>query len=104
MVNVQDVNLAALVVNAISDAVFTASRPPQALEGSLQRRADATWFLAQRAADELGSRKGGRHREAVAQCSPRTWRQNHSERFRLGNFAVWISLLMRLVHEPAAVP
>jgi hypothetical protein len=44
MVDVKDLNLAALVVDAISNAIFTAPGAPQAFERSVQRRADPMRF------------------------------------------------------------
>jgi hypothetical protein len=44
MIDVKDMNLAALVVDAISDTIFTAPGAPQAFERSVQPRADTMRF------------------------------------------------------------
>ncbi|GAB3509624.1 hypothetical protein GCM10027575_21100 [Phytohabitans suffuscus] len=46
MVNVKDVNLAALVVDAIPDSIFTASGTPESFKGSVQWSADAMRFTS----------------------------------------------------------
>jgi hypothetical protein len=46
MVNVKDEDPAALVVDAISDSVFTASGTPESFEGSVQWSADAMRFTS----------------------------------------------------------
>jgi hypothetical protein len=46
MVNVKDVYLAALVVDAIPDSVFTASGTPESFEWSVQWSADAMRFMS----------------------------------------------------------
>jgi hypothetical protein len=44
MIDVKDMNLTALVVDAIPDTIFTAPGAPPALERSLQPRADTMRF------------------------------------------------------------
>jgi tetrahydromethanopterin S-methyltransferase subunit H len=44
MIDVKDMNLAALVIDAISDTIFTAPGAPQAFERSMQLCADAMRF------------------------------------------------------------
>jgi hypothetical protein len=44
MVDINDVDFVAFIVDAISDAIFTTPGAPQAFERSMQWRAEATWF------------------------------------------------------------
>lgn len=46
MINVKDVDLAALVVDAIPDSVFTAPGTPESFERSVQWSADAMRFTS----------------------------------------------------------
>jgi hypothetical protein len=103
VIDVEDMNLAELVVDAISGTIFTAPGAPQALERSVQRRADTMRFSTQRAADELPSRECGAGWEAVAQCLSRAGCKDYPVWFGLV-VAAPSFLLMRLFHEPAVVP
>jgi len=44
MVDVEDLDLAALVVDVIPDAIFPAPGTPQAFERCMQRCTDTMWF------------------------------------------------------------
>src|SRR5262245_32184535 len=104
MVDIQDKDLALLVVDSIPDEVLTTSRAPQAFERSPKRRTYAAWLYQQGSVDELPGREGCRSRKVLAQCPPGSGRQHRTERLRRWFLIVSINLVMRLVHEPAAAP
>ena len=104
MVDIQDVDLALLLVDAISDAVLATSRAPQAFERSTKRRTYAAWLYQQGSVAELPGREGCRGRKVLAQCPPDPRRQHKTERLRRYFLIVSINLIMLLVHGPAAAP
>jgi len=104
MINVQDMDFASLIVNAISDPVLAASCPPQAFKRGLERCADATRLPPQWSVDELPRSERGCRWQALAQCSSRAGSQDHLERLRSGLTIFRFALFTLLVHEPAVVP
>lgn len=58
MIDIEHVNDAIHVVNAIADAVLTSSGPPLTGKRRTQRRADAMRVLRQRAEQELDACRG----------------------------------------------
>lgn len=83
MANVEDVDFAALLVDAVSDAVLTTSGAPWALKGSSQRRKELAathlgghWrngrLMSSPAANAAAAGK------AITQCTSRARRQDHS--------------------------
>jgi hypothetical protein len=59
MIDVQDIDQAAFVVDAVADPVLTAARAPQTLERSPQGRSDASGVCPQRPVYERPRREGG---------------------------------------------
>ena len=60
MVDVEDVDGAGLVVDAVSDAVLAATGPPLPFEGFAKRRSDSAGVVGERAEYELGACSGDR--------------------------------------------
>ena len=104
MIDIEDMNLAALVVDAIPDPVFTASGAPEPFERSVQSSAHSMRFASQGAVDELPRRERGIGWEPVAQGPLRAGRQYHRVRFGPAGFVVWICFRVSLFHEPAVAP
>jgi hypothetical protein len=53
VIHVDHVNDSAGLIDPISNAVLATTRSPLAVKWSSKRGADASWFLGQRAEDEL---------------------------------------------------
>lgn len=76
VVNVEDMDLAAFVVDAVTDAVLATSRAPQAVKRGLKRRSHTPRLPQQRTADELPRGEGSDRRQALAQRPSRAWSQD----------------------------
>ena len=73
MLDTQDVDAMAVIVNAVAHSILASSRTPQPLERRTQGGSDNTWALGQRAPDEFPRSKGSDRGEGVRQrsASPR---------------------------------
>jgi hypothetical protein len=63
VIDVENDNLELVVVDAVSDPVLPAPRPPQARERGTERNSDLSGPFGQRSRDELPRREGGRRRK-----------------------------------------
>ena len=85
MINVDDNHLLRLLLDAIAKPVFATTRPPQALEGSPERRPYNAGSLRERAADELPHSECHGRWQGVGQGSTRPGRQDHRVALIIGH-------------------
>jgi hypothetical protein len=103
MVDIQNLNLMAIVVNTVPDAILASPFPPQPVEWCPQWRTDPTRPSAQWTINELPCGNRGSRRTALTQRTPRTRSQHQPVRLRVPVTA-WLPLLMLIVHEPSVAP
>jgi hypothetical protein len=85
VIDVQNKDRAAFVIDAIADSVLTTARAPKALKGSPQGCPDTAGVRSQRPVDERPRRESGIGGKSFAQCSPGPGRQVHIEGLELAN-------------------
>ena len=80
MVDVENDDAVAGLVNAIADPVFAPARPPEPLEGRPQRGADQAWPGGEGPLNELPSSEGGSGGQSVGKGSARARGENDGVR------------------------
>jgi hypothetical protein len=75
VIDIDDVNAMALLVDAVTHPIFTASGAMVARERCAQKGSDSPWILGERSTDELEGGEGRGCGESFGERSPHTRRK-----------------------------